>query len=55
MSTPYISHDKAALESFRNNPSYAAEYLNSVLADGDQVEIMLAMRCLADAFHDTYR
>ena len=50
MGTPYISHDEATLESFRNNPSFAAEYLNSVLEDGDQQEIMLAIRRLADAF-----
>jgi len=35
---------------FREDPDFAAEYLNGVLADGDQKELMLAMRRLAEAF-----
>ena len=50
MSRPYISHDEATAKSFRNDPSFAAEYLNSVLENGDQQEIMVALRRLADAF-----
>ena len=49
MSRPYISHDEATAKSFRNDPSFAAEYLNSVLENGDQQEIMVALRRLADA------
>ncbi len=50
MSRPFVSHDEATAKSFRDDPSFAAEYLNSVLEDGDQQEIMLALRRLADAF-----
>ncbi len=50
MNKPYISHEEATIESFRNNPDYAAEYLNAVLEDGDQEELMLALRRVASAF-----
>jgi probable addiction module antidote protein len=42
-------HDEATIESLRNDREFAAEYLNSVLADGSEEELMLAMRRLADA------
>jgi probable addiction module antidote protein len=35
---------------FRGDPELAAEYLNQVLADGTQAELLLAMRYLASAF-----
>jgi DNA-binding phage protein len=38
------SHEEATVESFRKDPAFAAEYLNSVLEDGDQEELMLALR-----------
>ena len=38
------SHDEATVESLRKDPAFAAEYLNSVLEDGDQEELMLALR-----------
>jgi probable addiction module antidote protein len=44
------SHEVATVESFRKDPQFAAEYLNAVLADGDQEEIMLALRRLSRAF-----
>ncbi|MEP7063064.1 MAG: addiction module antidote protein [Betaproteobacteria bacterium] len=44
------SHELATIESFRRNPRNAAEYLNAVLEDGDQDELMLALRRLANAF-----
>ena len=47
---PSRSHETATVESFRKDPSYAAEYLNAVLADGDQEEVMLALRRLSKAF-----
>lgn len=43
-------HAEATVESFRKDPHYAAEYLNAVLADGDQQELMVALRHLAQAF-----
>ena len=44
------SHEAATIESFRRDPKFAAEYLNSVLEDGDQEEVMRAIRRLANAF-----
>ena len=38
------SHEEATAESFRKDPAFAAEYLNAVLEDGDQEELMLALR-----------
>lgn len=50
MNKPYISHEEATIESFRKDPDYATEYLNSVLEDGDQEEFMVALRRVASAF-----
>jgi probable addiction module antidote protein len=47
---PYRSHAEATIESFRKDPRFAAEYLNAVLQDGDQQELLIALRYLADAF-----
>lgn len=44
------SHEKATVESFRRDPKFAAEYLNAVLEDGEQEEVMLALRRIADVF-----
>jgi probable addiction module antidote protein len=43
-------HEEATIESFRRDPKFAIEYLNSVLEDGDQEELMLAFRRVAEAF-----
>jgi probable addiction module antidote protein len=44
------SHEVATVENFRKDPTFAAEYLNAVLAEGDQDEVLLALRRLALAF-----
>ncbi len=44
------SHEEAAVESFCRDPGFAAQYLNTVLEDGDQEEIMVALRRIAEAF-----
>jgi probable addiction module antidote protein len=44
------SHEDATVESFRKDPAFAAEYLNSILEDGDQEELMIALRRMAKAF-----
>ena len=44
------SHEEATIESFRKDPSFAAEYLNAVLEDGDQEELLLALRRMSKAF-----
>lgn len=49
MSKPYRHHDEAMIESLGRDPAFAAEYLNAVLRDGDQPEMMLALRQVADA------
>ena len=38
------------IERFRNDPASAAEYLNPILEDGDQEELMLALRRISEAF-----
>jgi len=35
---------------FRADPNLAADYLNSVLEDGDESDLMLALRTLSKAF-----
>jgi len=44
------SHEHATIESFRKDPAFAADYLNSILEDGDQRELMLALRRMSKAF-----
>jgi DNA-binding phage protein len=44
------SHEDATVESFRKDPAFAAEYLNSILEDGDQEELMLVLRRMSKAF-----
>jgi probable addiction module antidote protein len=44
------SHEDATIESFRRDPKFGVEYLNAILADGDQTELMLALRRLSAAF-----
>ena len=44
------SHEEATVESFRKDPEFAAEYLSSVLEDGDQKELMLALRRMSKAY-----
>jgi probable addiction module antidote protein len=44
------SHDATTVESFRKDPQFAAEYLNAVLADGKQEEVLLALRRLSKAY-----
>ena len=47
---PYRSHDKAAAEMFRRDPVFAAEYLSHLLEEGDQADLLLALRQLSEAF-----
>jgi probable addiction module antidote protein len=44
------THEEATVEMFRRDPDLAAEYLNSVLVDGDETDLMLALRSLSKAF-----
>jgi probable addiction module antidote protein len=47
---PYIPHNEAAVEMLREDPQFAVEYLNAVLEGGNQKELMLALRRIAEAF-----
>lgn len=49
-SAAFRSHEEATVERLRKAPAFAAEYLNSILEDGDQEELMLALRRMAKAF-----
>lgn len=44
------SHDEAMAELFRQDPAYALELLNSILEDGEQAELLIALRQMAKAF-----
>ena len=44
------SHDDAMAELFREDPAFATEYLNSVLEDGEQADLLVALRQMAKAF-----
>ncbi|WP_313456986.1 addiction module antidote protein [Stenotrophomonas sp.] len=44
------SHDTAMAEIFRDDPGYAIDLLNSILEDGDQPELLIALRQMAEAF-----
>ena len=46
------SHEDAKLASFRADPAYASDYLNAVLEDGDQEELLETLRYLAQASCD---
>jgi probable addiction module antidote protein len=47
---PFRNHEEVVVEMFNENPEFAAEYLNAVLEDGDQKELMFALRRTAEAF-----
>jgi probable addiction module antidote protein len=44
------AHDEAMAELFREDPAYAVELLNSILEDGDQGELLIALRQMTKAF-----
>ena len=50
MAKTHRTHEAATIEMFQRDPELAAEYLNSVIADGDESDLMLALRSLSKAF-----
>jgi len=44
------SHDDAMADVFRDDPALAAATLDAILADGDQGELMVTLRQMANAF-----
>ena len=43
-------HDEAMAELYREDPAYAVQLLNSILEDGDQSDLLVALRQMAKAF-----
>jgi probable addiction module antidote protein len=43
-------HDDAMAELYRDEPSLAIEVINGILEDGDQGELLIVLRHLAQAF-----
>ena len=43
-------HDEAMAELYRSDPALALETINAILADGDQGELLIVLRQLAQAF-----
>jgi probable addiction module antidote protein len=44
------ANEEAMAELFTEDPAYAIELLNSILEDGEQGELLIALRHLAKAF-----
>ena len=43
------AHDESMAELFREDPAFAAQYLNDVLEEGDQADVLVALRQMAQA------
>ena len=43
-------HDDAMAETFRKDPAFAVDLLNSILEDGEQGELLIVLRQLTKAF-----
>ncbi len=43
-------HDDAMAELFQGDPNFAAEYLNNLLEDGEQADLLIALRQMAKSF-----
>ncbi|PIV91979.1 MAG: addiction module antidote protein [Gallionellales bacterium CG_4_8_14_3_um_filter_54_18] len=44
------NHDEAMAEIYKADPAYAFELLNSIFEDGDQGELLIALRQMTKAF-----
>ncbi len=44
------THDEAMAELFQEDPAYAVELLNDILEDGQQGELLIALRQMSKAF-----
>ena len=45
-----ILHDDSMSDLFKEDPTYAIELLNSILEDGEQGELLIALRQMTKAF-----
>ncbi len=43
-------HNEAMAELLREDPAYAVDLLNSILADGEQGELLITLRQITKAF-----
>ena len=43
------SHEEAMVELFRDDPQFAADYLNDLLLDGEPADLLVALRQIAQA------
>ena len=43
-------NDEAMAELYRNDPALALKLINSILADGEQAELLIVLRQMAQAF-----
>ena len=43
------SHEEAMAELFRDDPQFAADYLNDLLLDGEPADLLVALRQIAQA------
>lgn len=43
-------HDDAMAELYRNDPAFALEVVNGILEDGDQAELLIVLRQMAQAY-----
>lgn len=44
------AHDDAMAELYRDDPAFALEVINAILEDGDQAELLIVLRQMAQAF-----
>ncbi|MFB1488024.1 MULTISPECIES: addiction module antidote protein [unclassified Thiocapsa] len=44
------THDEAMAELFREDAAFATQYLNDILANGDQADMLIALRQMSKAF-----
>ena len=44
------AHDDAIGELFREDAEFATRYLNEILEEGDQADLLIALRQMAKAF-----
>jgi DNA-binding phage protein len=44
------SHEDATIERFQKDPDLAAEYLDAILKDGDEGELLQALQRMSKAF-----
>ena len=47
-----INHEESTINSLRRDPAFAAEYLRSVIEDGDREEIATAIRRISEVYGD---